>query len=259
MNTIKTLSILLALAAGVSAAGAAVVILPNGNRVEGSDIRASRNGDVVLTTPSGQRTFARGQYTQAIADKPASFDQARALAGQGKHDEAIAMLETIATEFRFLDWDNKALIAIAQIQSGRGNHKQAVEVYDRLFRQSPELKQDATAQWAYRDALLAAGEYDKLLPALDEMISKGSRADAARAQVMRGDVRLAQSQVEAAVMDYLRSAILFESEAATQPEALFKAGQGLEKLRDPRAKEMYRRLVTKYPSSTFAQEAKGKL
>ncbi|HMO03218.1 MAG TPA: tetratricopeptide repeat protein [Kiritimatiellia bacterium] len=258
MKTKPYLFAVVAIVAGWSA-DAAVVILPNGNRIEGTEIRANRNGDVVLTTAAGQRTFARGQYTQAIADKPASFDQARALAGQGRHDEAITMLETIATEFRFLDWDNKALIAIAQIQSGRGNHKQAVEVYERLFRQAPELRQDAVAQWAYRDALLAAEEFDKLVPQLDDAISKGSRTDAARAQVMRGDVRMRQSQVEAAVMDYLRSAILFETEATVQPEALFKAGQGLEKLRDPRSKEMYRRLVAKYPTSTFAQEARGKL
>jgi tetratricopeptide (TPR) repeat protein len=247
-----------ALLAGQTAI-AAVVVLPNGNRVEGTDIRASRTGDIILTTPAGQRTFAKGQYTQAIADKPAAFDQARALAGQGKHDEAIAMLEKIVTELRYLDWDNKSLIAIAQIQSGRNKHAEAVEAYDRLFRQAPELKQDAVAQWAYRAALLSAGQYEKLLPALDESISKGSRTDAAKAQIMRGDMRLAQGQVEAAVMDYLRSAILFESETAVQPEALFKAGQGLEKLRDPRAKEMYRKLVSTYPSSSFAQEAKSKL
>ena len=240
-------------------AKAAVVVLPNGNRVEGTEIRASRTGDIILTTPAGQRTFARGQYTQAIADKPAAFDQARALAGQGKHDEAITMLEKIATDYRYLDWDNKSLIAIGQIQTSRGKHKEAVDVYDRLFRQAPELRQDAAAQWAYREALLAAAMYDKLQPSLDEAISKGSRTDAARAQVMRGDIRMAQEQVEAAVMDYLRSAILFESESAVQPEALYKAGQGLEKLRDPRAKEMYRKLVSKYPSSNFAQEAKSKL
>jgi len=238
---------------------AAVVILPNGTRVEGTDIRAQRNGDIVLTTPAGQRTFARGQYTKAIADKPAAFDQARALAQQGKHDEAIAMLEKIASDYRYLDWDNNALNAIAQIQSSRGNHKEAVDAYDRLVRQSPELRDDANFQWAYRSSLLSASMFDKLAPILDQLVSTGSRTDAARAQVMRGDMKLAQGQVEAGVMDYLRSAILYESEAAVQPEALLKAGQGLEQLRDPRAKEMYRKLVAKYPASPQAQEAKSKL
>jgi tetratricopeptide (TPR) repeat protein len=252
---------LVAFVMGWSAAAvhAAVVILPNGNRIEGTEIRAQRNGDIILTTAAGQRTFARGTYAKAMADKPAAFDQARSLAGQGKHDEAIAMLEKIAADFRYLDWDNNALIAVAQVQTSRGKHQEAVDVYERLLRQAPELKDDATLAWAYRGAMLQAGMHDKLTPLLDEAIAKGSRSDAARAQVMRGDIRLAQSQVEAAAMDYLRSAILFESEGTVQPEALFKAGEALSRLRDPRAKDMYRRLIEKYPQSTFASDAKTKM
>lgn len=242
-----------------SQARGATVILPNGNRIEGTQIRASRNGDIILTTPAGQQTFPRGQYTKAIADKPAEFDQARALAGQGKYDEAIALLEKIATEYRYLEWDNNAFVAMAQIQSSRGNDSGAVDVYERLMRQSPEAKDDANIQWAYRSALLSAKMYDKLIPSLDQAILKGSRSDAAKAQIMRGDTKLAQGQVEAAVMDYLRTAILFESEAAVQPEALFKAGQGLEQLRDPRSKEMFKKLVQNYPSSSYAQDARSKM
>ena len=242
-----------------SAADGAVVILSNGNRVEGTEIRARPNGDIILTTPAGQQTFSKGTYAKAQADKPASFDQARSLAGQGKHDEAIALLEKIATDYRFLEWDNNAVVAIAQIQSSRGNHKDAVDAYDRLARQSPELKEDANIQAAYRSALLNAGMYDKLMPMIDQAISSGSRADAAKAQIMRGDIRMSKGETEAAAMDYLRTAILFESETAVHPESLLKAGEALEKMRDPRAKDMYRRLVEKYPQSEQAQKARGRI
>lgn len=251
------MAMVLALIAG--AIDAAVVVLPNGNRIEGTEIRAQRNGDVILTTPAGQRTFTKGTYTKAIADKPAAFDQARSLASQGKHDEAIALLQKIADDYRFLDWDNNALVAIAQIQTTKNAHKEAVETYKSLFRQSPELKNEASLQSAYREALLKAGLYDELMPSIEEAITKGARADAAKAQLMRGDIRLSKGEVEAAVMDYLRTAILFESETAVHPEALFKAGEGLSQLRDPRAKEMYRKLVEKYPQSSFAQEARAKM
>lgn len=249
----------LLMACGMHVATAAVVIMPNGNRIEGTDIRAQRNGDIILTTPAGQRTFPRGTYTKAIADKPAAFDQARAIAAQGKADEAITMLEKIVTDFRFLDWDNNALMAIAQIQGSRNNHKESVETFDRLFRQAPEARDDAAVQTAYRDALLKAGMFDKLAPSLEQAIAKGPRSEAARAQVMRGDIKLAQGQVEAALLDYLRSAILFESETAVHPEALFKAGQALDKMRDARAKQMYRKIVEKYPQSPFAQDARARM
>lgn len=260
-STMKKIApLVLSVLIGAFAPGhAATVIMPNGNRIDGTEIRAMRNGDIVLTTSSGQRTFARGTYSKAIASKPASFDQARSLAGQGRHDEAIAMLETIVNEFRFLDWDNNALVAIAQIESSRNNHAKAVETYERLVSQSPELRDDSNVQWAYRDALLKAGLFDKLSPSLDQAIKSGSRTDAARAQIMRGDIRMAKGEVEPAAMDYLRSAILFESEKAVQPDALLKAGQALDKLRDPRAKDMYRRLVENYPQSPQAQEARSKM
>jgi TolA-binding protein len=97
-----------------------------------------------------------------------------------------------------------------------------------------------------------------LEPLLNKLIESGARGDAARAQIMRGDVRMAQNQVEAAALDYLRTVVLFESEQASQPEALLKTAQALEKLRDARAKEMYRTLAAKYPSSPQAAEARGK-
>lgn len=258
-TSIKAAAFAFVVALGFHAAQAAVVILPNGNRIEGTDIRAQRNGDVVLTTPAGQRTFARGTYTKAIADKPASFDQARALAGQGKHQEAIDLLEKVVTDMRFLDWDNNALIAIAQIQSSRNSHKEAVEAYDRLFRQAPEARDDANIQNAYREALLKSGQFDKLTPAIELAIAKGSRTEAARAQLMRGDIKMAQGQVEAALLDYLRTAILFEAQVDVQPDALFKAGEALDKMRDSRAKDMYRRLVEKYPQSPLAQQARSRM
>lgn len=237
---------------------AATVILPNGNRIDGTGIRANRNGDVILTTAAGQQTFPKGAYSKAIADKPADFDRARSMASKGQYDEAIAILEKVAVEYRYLEWDVNSYVTIAKIYSTQGKHKDAVDVYDRVARQSPALKQDAQFQWAYRDALLEAGMYDKLKPTLEQAITSGSRADAAKAQVMRGDIKLAEGQVEAAVMDYLRTARLFENEAA-HAESLFKAGKGLEQLRDPRAKDMYQKLVEKYPSSDYAKDARSKL
>ncbi|MCB1102957.1 MAG: hypothetical protein KDL10_11365, partial [Kiritimatiellae bacterium] len=94
---------------------------------------------------------------------------------------------------------------------------------------------------------------------LEQVIATGSREQAARAQIMRGDAKMKRGLVEQAVMDYLRSAILFESETSVHPEALLKSAQGLEQLRDPRAKELYRKLVETYPQSPQAQQARGKL
>lgn len=237
---------------------AAYVELANGNRVEGSDIRARNDGTIILTTPQGQLTYQRGQYTRAVADKPADFDRARQMAGQKQFDEAIKLLQPIVQNYRFLDWDNSARLVIAQIQLAKGDAAGAIGTFDELFRSNPDARKDSATLWAYYGAMIDAKQYEKLAPQLDELIAKGARSDAAKAQILRGDIKMTQGQVEGAVMDYLRSAILFENEKAVQPEALLKAAEGLDKLRDPRAKEMYRKVATEYAGTPYAQKAQGK-
>ncbi|HMP77589.1 MAG TPA: tetratricopeptide repeat protein [Kiritimatiellia bacterium] len=234
------------------------VILPNGNRVDGTAIRSRADGTVILTTGQGEITYARGQYQRAEAVRPPDFDRARQLAQQGKPDDAIRLLEQVATNFRFLHWDTQSRISIAQILASKGDHTAAVTAYERLFQASPELRRESAVLWGYLTAMVEAKQFDKLSPMLEELIARGSRTDVARAQVLRGDLKMAQGQVEGAVMDYLRSVLLYESERTVLPEALVKAAEGLERLRDPRSREMYRRVAQEFPGTSFAQRAQGK-
>lgn len=254
----KRILIIVAAAAAVAHLEAAQVILSNGTTIEGTEIRARPDGTVVLTTAQGQREFAKGQYTKAIADKPAEVDQAGQLAAQKKYDEAIKLLADVIVKYRFLEWDNRARAASAQMMIAKGDPAGAADQYEQLFRASPDAKAESKLLWGYLNALLQAQKLDKLNPQLDEIIAKGSRLDAAKAQTLRGDIKAGQGQVEGAVLDYLRTVVLFEAEKEAQPEALYKAGEALEKLRDPRAKAMYAKLVQTYPESDYAQKARGK-
>lgn len=234
------------------------VILSNGSRVDGTDIRARSDGTIILTTPQGQVTYQKGQYQRAEAARPADFDRALQLAQQKNYDEALRLLEPVIQNYRFLNWDNQARALSAQIQSSKGDFAGAVTSYERLFQAAPDQRRENAVLWGYLSALLDAKQYDKLNPQLDDLIGKGSRADAARAQVVRGDAKMAQGQVEGAVMDYLRSALLFESERSVLPEALFKAAEGLERLRDPRSRDLYRRVAQEFGGTPYAQRAQGK-
>ena len=238
---------------------AAYVVTTQGQRVDGTDIRARANGEIILTTPQGTRTFYPGQYVKAVADKPAEVDRAAQLVAAKRFDDAIKLLEEVVSKYRFLDWDNQARVMIAVAQGGKGDHVAAVSTYEKLFAANPKSREEGDIVWAYRQAMLDAKQFDKLESQLREVIASGSRTDAARAQVMRGDINMAQSQVELAAMDYLRTVVLFKAEKAVQPDALMKAADALEKLRDARAKDMYRMLVEEYPASPQAQAAKGKI
>jgi tetratricopeptide (TPR) repeat protein len=249
----------LAAIAALPALAAPYVVLPNGQQVVGSQIRAKADGTIILMTDKGTLTYMKGQYTKAIADKPADFDEARKLAAAKNYDGAVTILKRITSEMAFLEWDNAARQVLArEVYAAKGDYANAVATFDELFRVSPDAKNSADVAWAYRDALLGAKQIDKLVLDLDNLIKSGSRADAAKAQVMRGDIKLAQGQVEGAAMDYLRTVILFENEKDAQPEALFKAAEALEKLRDPRAKSLYEKLRNEYAGSPSAAKAAGK-
>ena len=71
----------------------------------------------------------------------------------------------------------------------------------------------------------------------------------------------AAENVELAALDYLRTAILFADvkDAAILGEATYKAAAALEQLRDPRAKDLYKKVVSDYGASPYAAQARGKI
>ena len=104
-------TVIFLLAVLVAAAGnsqAAYVITTAGQRVDGSDIRAKSDGEIILTTVQGTRSFYPGQYAKAVADKPAEIDKAAQLIEAKQFDEAAKLLEDVILRYRLLDWDNQA-------------------------------------------------------------------------------------------------------------------------------------------------------
>jgi hypothetical protein len=76
---------------------------------------------------------------------------------------------------------------------------------------------------------------------------------------MRGNMNRESGQKEVALLDYLRVVILFENIREVQPEALYKAAEILEELRDPRADELRKKLVQEYKDSDYAAKLSGKI
>ncbi len=238
---------------------AAHVILTDGRRIDGTAIRARANGDVILTTERGDLTFARGQYREAWADRPAELDQARQHLQARRYDQVISTLEGVLTRYRHLGWDLEALAMIGQANNAKGDHAAALSSFERLFQNAPHRREDPNMRWGYFEALLGAEQLDRLENYLNDIISDGERSEAARAQIMRGDLKRQRGMAEAGLLDYLRTVVLFKAVTAVQPEATFKAAQTLEEMRDQRARDMYRKVVEQYGNSPYAQQARGKL
>ena len=261
----KTSKLILIGLAAVLSAGAALaapyVILRDGRRVDGSSIRALSTGDINLTTENGVQTFPKGSYMKAVADKPAEYDQAVAARTAKKYDDAVKLLEGIVARYRYLGWDVEASRLLAQVLLDKGAADESVKAYERLFLLDPAEKQNPDVAWGMRRAMLKAKQYPALIRQLDAVAAAGNRPDAARAQTMRGDIQLDQNNVELAAMDYLRTAILFADvrDPVLLGEATYKAAAALEQLRDPRAKDLYKKVVSDYGTSPYAAQARGKI
>ncbi len=248
------------LAAVCAAQAVPRVYLKGGREIDGVSIRAKSDGTIVLTRSDGQQlTLSVEQYDRAEADRPPEYDEAIRLIQAKDYDKAIPLLRKVVDAMRFLTWDERALYAIAKAYEGKGQPADAVKAYEQLFAVNPAAEQGGEPMRGYFEALFAAGRQAVLEPKVDRVIRKGARPDAARAQILRGDMRAAAGRLEEAVLDYLRTVMFFARETAVQPSAYLKTAETLEKLRDNRAREWYKRLVEEFPDSPEAAAARGKV
>lgn len=233
------------------------VINSAGQQINGSAIQSAADGTVMLTTLNGQTlTFRPGAYRQAVADQPPELAQVAALAKQKQYDAAAQLLKKVKTNYRFLGWDLRAAQMLARVELARENFDAAVTEYEALFAAQPQLKTVPAERSKYMQALLGAGRVAETAALVDEDIASGSREAAARAQIVRGDMKAKNGQLEEALLDYLRTAILFEEQTDVLSEATYKTAVALKKLSDPRAAEYFQKVIDEFPESEFAELAR---
>lgn len=235
------------------------VILKNGNQMEAKSVRyvASRQEYSVMQMDGTQIPVAAKNVDRVIVPRPPALDAAIASVNGGKYDAAVGPLGTIITEFNGLEWDNEARDVLGLALIGKKEPKRAVAIYKEILENRPPERITSNVRRHYWEALKAAEMFSVLKSDLDKVIGGPSRETAALAQLMRGDMYQAQGQKNEALYDYLRTVVLYEKVQELQPEALFKASQILDELRDPRGAELKKKLAQEYPASPFAKRATG--
>jgi tetratricopeptide (TPR) repeat protein len=254
--TSRSFAVLIFLCGSVRAAP--FVINSAGQQVNGTAIQSAADGTVLLTTLNGQTlTFRAGTYRQAFADKPAEMFQVEAMAKNRDLAGAAAILRRVKEQYAFLGWDLRAAQMLARVELAQKHFEAAAAEYEALFAAQPQLKTIPAERANYMQALLGAGRIKETAVLIDEDIASGSRDAAARAQVVRGDMKAANGQYEEALLDYFRTALLFEDQKDVLPEATYKTAVALKKLNDPRAAQYFKKVMDEFPDSEFAELAKG--
>lgn len=238
-------------------ASADTVILKNKSEMQVKSVRyvASRQEYSVIDMNDTQIPIPAKNVDRVIVPRPPTLDAAIANVNAGKFDAAVAPLEAIINDYNSLEWDHEARDLLGLALIGKKEAKRAVGLYKQILENRPAERISLSVRRHYWEALKAAEMYSVLKSDLDKVISGPSRETAALAQLMRGDMYLAQGQKNEALYDYLRTVVLYEKVQGVRPEALFKAAQLLEVLRDPRGVELRKKLAEEYPNSPFARRA----
>ena len=256
MIRVHSCSFVVLILAGTAMA-APFVINSAGSKVVGSKIQSAPDGTVLLTTLNGQTlTFRKGSYRQAVADKPPQMAQIDGLLKKKDLEAVAGVLKQVKEEYQFLGWDRRASLMLARIYLPLKQFEDSAREYEELFAAQPALMQNLKERSNYMQALLGSGRIDEVAKMVDEDIASGSREAAARAQVVRGDMKAASGQTEEALLDYLRTAILFKAQTAVLPEATYKTAVALKKMNDPRAAEYFQKVINEFPDSEYAELAK---
>lgn len=247
-------------ATGLPAMALDVVQLENGNRIQAKEIlwRESEQLYRVTTIDEVVMPIPKAQVARLDIAKPPELDKAVAMIAT-KPAGAIPILEDIVVKYRMKVWDNEALKLLAQIHMAANEPKKAADCLENFMKSVSKADVPAEVMMLYWKSLQGAGRAAVLKKELDDVVAAGSREMAAAAMVMRGNINREAGQKEAAVLDYLRVVILFENVRSMQPEALFKAAEILDELRDARADELKKKLTQEYKDSEYAAKLSGKI
>ncbi len=242
----------------ILAAGVALgdrVIFKDGTIMEAVSIRfRASTQEYIVQTQQATVPIPAARVERVEVPKPPALDQAMADIRSGKYDAAIPVLEKIVQDYQGLEWDNQARDGLGMAFLGKRDFRRALAVYRELFTALPAERIPLAVRRRYWQALQGAEQYAILKRELDDAIAKAPRDVAAMAQLMRGDMYAAQGQKNDALLDYLRTVILYEKERESRPEALFKAAKLLEELRDPRAADLRKMLTSEFPNHPYARQ-----
>ena len=191
-------------------------------------------------------------------DRPAAWDKAAQAISANQPDAAIPLLEGVIVSHKMLVWDNRARDALARIYMQRKNYAKAIAVLQDELANAPKQAVSPDVRRMYWEALLQTSQTNALRKELDEAVATGAGGAAAVALVIRGNMLRDDGHPDEALADYLGAVLFYEGVKEVQPEALYKAAELLDDLKDPRAAE-YRALLTqKYGESDFAKKLADK-
>ncbi len=221
----------------VSAQIQGVITTPEGRRIEGTIKWLPRQKAYGITAKDGnvELEMEPANISELQIPRPRELDAAIANIKQGNADVAVPVLEKLSVDYLMLKWDTVATRYLAEAHIKAGSAGKALAVCEKIISANPEAAYLGEMAPPYWQALQSLKRTAKLEDCLAKAIKSGDRRASAFALIMRGDVIAAEGETHEITRrslrdGYLRVITLYRSERDAQPEALYKAAKGFEKL-----------------------------
>jgi tetratricopeptide (TPR) repeat protein len=245
-----------------------VLNTPDKKEFKGTLESLSEDGTITLMGAYGVQTFNQGQYVSAVCPEPPEQSLAVQSYMKGEYPKALELYKTVQTKYRVLGWGSASLEGMGNCHRQMGKTDEAIEAYSSLVEQYPTYAGIRRASFALAQASESKGNVSRAVELYEKIAWEGD--DELSALSLRNNARIlyANGKYQEALLDYLRVAILYQSfPNAPVAEATFRAGDCFEKvaadesyevankLRE-RAKKYYADVITRFPQSEFAPNAR---
>lgn len=231
--------ILAALLAGVAQAQDCYVINANGDRVRGRAITVTdaQRGDLLLQVDDRVKMpFRRGRYRFAYVPKPREVEIFEKALAAGKYDGIIKNAAAVFAKYKFIGWGDYIayMEGMSHLKNTPADPEAALTAFRRGLPFAAKYKDELTRGFIL--GLLDTGRKDEATELLDKLIVSAKGEDAAFAFNARGRILEDQGKKKEAVLEYLKTLLLFEPGTANEfrEEARAKAVALLKSMNDGR-------------------------
>ncbi|MBR6076163.1 MAG: hypothetical protein IKP87_12740, partial [Victivallales bacterium] len=180
--------------------------------------------------------FKAGAYKIAVIPKPKEIADLEKLANDEKYEELITAAPAVFDAYKYLGWADAVAALQCEAYLATGKPEKANETYQLALKFPRE--NNLRLQRVQLLDLVGRKQYDAAEAEAKKLILSKDDALAAFAFNLRGQIREAQGQKKEAVLEYLKTVLLFEGKGKIRRDremARQKAVALMKELNDPRA------------------------
>ncbi len=229
------LVVLIAFAALSTYAQKCYLVKTDGSQLKAQDIKVKNpNGELIVTIKQGQSMpFARNMYRYAVVPKPPQVEQLGNDLLADKYDEVLNKSKQLYDAYKFLGWGDYIACCQAQAYLGKNNLDEANKALA-LAKRTPGPNQDNILETEIK-CLIKAKKFNEIDEKLKKLMTSKDDATAAKAFNMRGEALLAQGQKKPAVLEFLKTLLLFDKKKVQEERAYAKkqAVAIMKEIKDP--------------------------